>query len=903
MPYTCHRRARASSWAAVIRVPRNLKLLIVGAFTGAVFHDWISQSESNERSSKESTVPGVNLTHDEAKERAKLIKIESYDIDLDLTSGVETFISTTTIKFNGLKPGASTFIDAVGKAVVSATLNGVALDTANFDGETIHIPSIAETNELKLVIEGIYSKSGEGLHRFVDPVDDEVYLYTQHETADARRTFPCFDQPDLKATFSITALVPDHWEVISNNPAESITDASATTKRWVFKRTPVLSTYLTAIVAGPYAKVNDVYKGEKDVPLGLYCRKSLAPHMDSEELFKITKQGFAFFEKEFGLAYPFDKYDQLAVAEFNAGAMENAGCVTFAEDYFVFRSKVTDKNYNWRANVILHEMAHMWFGDLVTMTWWDDLWLNESFAEWASYYTLELATRFTNSWTVFNSERKDWAYRQDQLSSTHPIVVAMEDMEAVRTNFDGIAYAKGASVLQQLVSHVGKDKFLEGLRKYFAKHAWGNTTLNDLLVELEAVSGRDLKPWVATWLQTAGVNTLRPSLVAENGVYKSVKVIQEAPLMPVGSTELRPHRMGVGLYDLVGQALVRRKSVTFDLFGASTEVPGMAGEKLADLVLLNDYDLSYAKIRFDDNSVSTLKEHLGDIQDPLSRALCWGGVWDMLRDAELAASDYVPLVLNALAGEVDAAVVGTTLNQLNAAVELFATDAHRSSLRAERAIGIEALLDGTESGSDLQLIYARAFASTATSPVQYAKVRSMLEGKLDGLVVDADLRWHFLNALVERGMATIQEIDAELERDKTANGLRSAAYARAAFPNAEAKAEAFRSAIYDGLSNHIQIATIQGFNRPLHRELVAGYADTYFEIVAKVWEKETYEIAGNIVTGLFPTYQVSSATLKKTEDWLSGPGKDAPNGLRRLMSENRDAMARALKTQAKDAQA
>ena len=392
-------------------------------------------------------MPGVNLTRVEANERSALIKVDSYDIDLDLTLGAETFISKTTVKFSSLKPGATTFIDAVGKKVIAATLNGAPLDVANYDGETIHLPSLAPTNELFLEIEGIYSKSGEGLHRFVDPADNEVYLYTQLAVADARKTFPCFDQPDLKATFAFTTLVPGHWEVISNNPVESITEVGATTKRWVFTRTPVLSTYLAAIVAGPYHRVNDIYVGEKTVPLGLFCRKSLASSLDADEIFKITKQGFAFYEKEFGLAYPFDKYDQLAVAEFNAGAMENAGCVTFAEDYFVFRSKVTDKSYNWRANVILHEMAHMWFGDLVTMSWWDDLWLNESFAEWASYFTLEQATRFTNSWTVFNAERKNWAYRQDQLSSTHPIVVDMHDLEAVKSNFDGITYAKGASVL------------------------------------------------------------------------------------------------------------------------------------------------------------------------------------------------------------------------------------------------------------------------------------------------------------------------------------------------------------------------------------------------------------------------------------------------------------------------
>ncbi len=844
---------------------------------------------------------GVNLKHAEAKERASLVKVDSYDIYLDLTAGPDIFVSTTVIKFAGLKPGATTFIDAVGRSVRTATLNGADIDVSNYDGETIFLPALAAQNELHLVIEGIYSKSGEGLHRFVDPADGEIYLYTQHETADARRTFPCFDQPDLKATFAISTLAPAHWEVISNNAAEKVADLGST-KRWDFKRTPVISTYLTAIVAGAYHRVDDVYIGQKTVPLGLFCRKSLAEHMDSDELFKLTKQGFAFYEKEFGLAYPFDKYDQLAVAEFNAGAMENVGCVTFGEDYFVFRSKVTEKNYNWRANVILHEMAHMWFGDLVTMTWWEDLWLNESFAEWASYVALEKATRFTNSWTVFNAERKNWPYRQDQLSSTHPIVVEMEDMEAVQANFDGISYAKGASVLQQLVSHVGQEKFLEALRTYFAKHAWGNTTLNDLLVELEAVSGRNLKPWVSTWLQTAGVNTLRPELHIADGVYTSITVKQEPPLVPVGSTELRPHRMAVGLYDLKDGSLVRRKSAEIDLAGASTVVTELAGEKVADLVLLNDRDLTYGKIRFDENSIATLKEHLGDLQDPLSRALCWSAVWDMLRDGELAASDYVALVINALAGEQDAAVVQMTLIQLESAVELFAAPANRSKLRAEEAIGIEALLDGTEPGSDLQLLFARTFAGTATSAEQVTKVRSMLDGKVAGLTVDADLRWHLLNCLIERGAATSAELDAELVRDNTANGLRYAAYARAAFPTKEVKATAFESATTSGLSNHIQIATIRGFQRPIQRELLSDYVDRYFDIVFNVWNTESYEMASNVAMLLYPTYIISNETLAKTENWLATIGKDAPNGLRRIMAENRDAMARALNAQAKDAE-
>jgi len=843
-------------------------------------------------------VPGVNLTRAEAKERSSLIKVNSYEVDLDLTSGTETFIVKTRVKFKGLKPGASTFIDAVGKKVITSTLNGVEFDP-KFDGESIFIPAIAAENDLFIEIEAIYSNSGEGLHRFQDPADGEVYLYSQHEVADARRTFPCFDQPDLKATFAISALAPTNWEVISNNPVQSKTDEGGK-RRWVFTKTPLLSTYLTALVAGPYYFVESTYEGQKTVPMGLYCRKSLAKHMDAEELFDITRKGFAYYEKEFGLAYPFDKYDQIAVAEFNAGAMENAGCVTFAEDYFVFRSKVTDKNYNWRANVILHEMAHMWFGDLVTMEWWDDLWLNESFAEWASYYTLAQATRFTNSWTVFNAERKNWAYRQDQLSSTHPIVVDMEDLEAVKTNFDGITYAKGASVLQQLVVHVGKENFIKGLRQYFAKHAWGNTTLNDLLVELEAASGRDLKPWVSTWLQTAGVNTWRPELNISGDTYTSISVKQEVPLVPAGSKELRPHRMAVGLYDLKDGKVVCRKSVELDVSGSTTVVEALAGEKTADLVVLNDRDLSYGKLRFDDRSVATLKDHLGDIEDPLTRALAWSATWDMLRDGELAASDYVPMAVKALAGEDDVAVVSMTLTQLGTAVELYAADKNRDALRKQLADGVEKLLNSASSGSDLQLQYARSLASAAVSDAQVSRIRDFLDGKLEGLTVDADLRWHFIGCLVERNKATIAEVEKELESDKSANGEKAAAFARAAVPTAEAKKAAFELASSLGVSNHIQIQAIQGFNRPGQRELTAPYATKYFEMVLEYWNSHTFEFASNFASLLFPTFQVSKATLEATEGWLAGAGKDAPHGLRRVVSEQRDALARALKAQAKD---
>lgn len=451
-----------------------------------------------------------NLTREQAVERASLITVASYQIDLDLTDshggpGERTFRSVTTVVFDALA-GADTVIDIAADTVRGATLNGRDLDVSGYDESTgIELRGLADRNVVVVDADCRYSNTGEGLHRFVDPVDNETYLYSQFETADAKRMFACFDQPDLKATFDVRVTAPRHWKVISNGATVSVTDGLHT-----FATTPRMSTYLVALIAGPYAEWKDAYTDEHgEIPLGIYCRASLAPYMDAERLFTQTKQGFGFYHKNFGLPYAFGKYDQLFVPEFNAGAMENAGAVTFLEDY-VFRSKVTRASYERRAETVLHEMAHMWFGDLVTMAWWDDLWLNESFATFASVLCQSEATEFTEAWTTFATVEKSWAYRQDQLPSTHPIAADIPDLAAVEVNFDGITYAKGASVLKQLVAYVGLEHFLAGLRDYFRTHAFGNATFDDLVAALEKASGRDLSDWGQQWLKTTGLNTLRP---------------------------------------------------------------------------------------------------------------------------------------------------------------------------------------------------------------------------------------------------------------------------------------------------------------------------------------------------------------------------------------------------------
>jgi aminopeptidase N len=845
-------------------------------------------------------VSGTNITQIEAAERSELIKVSSYKIDLDLTTGAETFLVKTTVEFAGLKPGATTFIDCVGKRVVSAKLNGADFDP-KFDGESIFLPEIAANNVLEIEHEGIYSNSGEGLHRFVDPADNEVYLYTQFETGDARRMYACFDQPDQKATFTISTITPKHWEVISNYGIEATKDLDGDRKHIQFATSQVISTYVTAIVAGPYMSVHDEYKGEKTIPLGIYARKSFFKHVDAENIFEVTKQGFAYFEKTFGLAYPFGKYDQIAVAEYNWGAMENVGCVTFHEDVLIFRSKVTERNYISRATTIHHEMAHMWFGDLVTMKWWQDLWLNESFAEWASYMSVSESTQYKHAWTEFNSVRKNWAYRVDQMTSTHPIAVEMEDLDAVRTNFDGISYAKGASVLQQLVAHVGRDNFLAGLRKYFAKHAYKNTELSDLITELESVSGKNLTAWVGTWLRTSGVNTLRPVITLNGDNYASVSVKQEVPPMPIGSKELRPHRLYVGLFDIKGDALVRRESIEVDVAGELTEIKEFAGKKAADLLLINDHDQTYAKLRFDERSVETMKKYLGQLDDSLARGLIWASLWDSTRDGELAASDYITIALNALKGESDISMITATFMQIDTAIWAYVAPKNREVVRLAVANAAEALLDGAKPGSDHQLQYARAFANNAVTPAQFDRLKAMLDGSVNGLNVDAELRWYIFICGVKRGVFGPTEIAAEGDRDKTAHGKQYVAYAHAAIPTREAKVAAFKSVTTDDLSNTIHSYKCRGFNENIHCDLLEAFVDDYFDAILKVWNTKGFEIAETTATLMFPTWAISEATVAKAQHWLDVTGKDASHALRRSVTEGRDAMTRALKARAVDA--
>ncbi|WP_416980813.1 aminopeptidase N [Streptomyces sp. T028] len=854
-------------------------------------------------------MPGTNLTREEAQQRAKLLTVDSYEIDLDLSGAQEggTYRSVTTVRFDVAEGGTESFIDLVAPAVHEVTLNGDPLDAAEvFDDSRIALPGLLQgRNVLRVVADCAYTNTGEGLHRFVDPVDEQAYLYTQFEVPDARRVFASFEQPDLKATFQFTVKAPTGWTVISNSPTPEPKDDV-----WVFEPTPRISSYITALIVGPYHSVHSVYeKDGQSVPLGIYCRPSLAEFLDSDAIFEVTRQGFDWFQEKFDYTYPFKKYDQLFVPEFNAGAMENAGAVTIRDQY-VFRSKVTDAAYELRAETILHELAHMWFGDLVTMEWWNDLWLNESFATYTSiacqaYYP---ESRWPHSWTTFANSMKTWAYRQDQLPSTHPIMAEIRDLDDVLVNFDGITYAKGASVLKQLVAYVGMDEFFKGVQAYFKAHAYGNTRLSDLLGALEKTSGRDLKAWSKAWLETAGINVLRPEIETDaNGVITSFAIRQEAPALPAGAKgepTLRPHRIAVGLYDLddASGKLVRGERVELDVDGELTVVPQLVGKRRPAVVLLNDDDLSYAKVRLDEQSLAFVTEHLGDFESSLPRALCWASAWDMTRDAELPTRDYLSLVLSGIGKESDIGVVQSLHRQVKLAIDLYGDPAAREALLTRWTDATLAHLRAAEAGGDHQLAWARAFAATARTPEQLDLLEALLEGSqtIEGLVVDTELRWAFVQRLAAVGRFDEAEISGEYERDKTAAGERHAATARAARPTPEAKAEAWASVVEsDKLPNAVQEAVIGGFVQTDQRELLAPYTEKYFEAVKGIWDTRSHEIAQQIAVGLYPAIQVSQETLDRTDAWLSSAEPNA--ALRRLVSEARAGVERALKAQAADA--
>ena len=856
------------------------------------------------------TVRVPNLTREDARHRARLLRVESYDVLLDLTDASggpseRTFRSRTTIRFTAATPGASTFLDVVAERFHEVSLNGQPVDVSGYEpADGIVLPDLAEHNVAVVDADLLYTTNGQGLHRFVDPIDNEAYLYSQFETTDAKRMYACFDQPDLKASFTLHVTAPAHWKVVSNGAVTAVKDAEdgQQVRTTHFATTPRMSTYITALVAGPFFQATDHHDG---IDLGLYCRNSLAEHFDTDELFTITKQGFDWYHRHFGYRYAFGKYDQLCVPEFNSGAMENAGCVTMSEDY-VFTSRVTDERRERRATTVLHEMAHMWFGDLVTMRWFDDLWLNESFAEWAANMAQSEATKWPGIWTTFANTEKTWAYRQDQFPSTHPIACEIEDAEAVEVNFDGITYAKGASVLKQLVAYVGLPQFLAGIRQYFAEHAYSNTTLGDLLATLNATSGRELSDWAKVWLETSGISTLSPELELDSeGRFSSFAVCQDAPRDTSSDNTVRPHRLAIGLYsyDDAG-ALVRVHRAEVDVDGERTPIAELVGQQRPDLVLLNDDDLTYCKLRLDPHSLHTLRHGgLAALQDSLARTLCWSAAWEMVRDAQLAARHYIALVTDAAGSESTISVVQSVTKYALQALEMYADQDWAQAARVRFADLALANARAAVPGSDHQLAWVHALLNSAGTEEQLDFAAGLLSGEqqLEGLAVDTDLRWLILRALVANGRAGEAEIADAAAADPSAAGARHAATARARIPTAEAKAAAWTLMVDNSeLSTAMRRAVMEGFRDRWRPELLTSYTTRFFEEADGLWDRLSTETAKFMVIGLFPNWSsaIDSETLRLADEFLADTSR--PAALQRLISEGRSEVARAVAARAVD---
>ena len=866
--------------------------------------------------------PNENLTRDEAAWRAQNIIWHSADVELDVSNATDpnqgSYRSVTTLRFTSKHP--QTFIDFIHDTVEEINVNGtmIAVDEAVVDARIyLQDLDIQAVNTVVITGRALYSRSGEGMHRFVDPQDGQTYLYTQFEPADARRVFACFEQPDLKTSYRFIVRGPEDWHLASNQPAESQNLHEDGTKTVTFAPTPPISSYITTVLAGPYHVVRDEHtvmlsSGEPlRIELAASCRASLAEDFDAEEILKVTKQGLTYFHELFDYPYPWGKYDSAFVPEYNLGAMENPGLVTFTERY-VFTSHATEAQHEQRANTIMHEMAHMWFGDLVTMKWWDDLWLKESFADYIGTLANDQATDFATAWTTFAARRKAWAYVADQMPTTHPIVADITDLQAADQNFDGITYAKGASVLKQLAAFVGDEAFRDAARAYFVKHEYANTSLDDFLAALEQASGRNMGDWADAWLRTSGVPHLGVELELDaQNVVRSAALVQRGTDPVSGEPILRPHVLTVGSYELEEGRLVRQDSQRVELNGERVELEFLVGRPAPAVLLPNDGDETYAIIEFDERSQQNLLQHLGGLNASLPRATCWASLWDAVRGARLAAQDYVAALLQHAATVEDAGVFAVLMDQLLTSVNRYLAPPLREDARQKAATALTGWLTQLEAGSDNQTTTARTLARLARAGVAEDVVDAFLASEPNqyGVKVDEQLQWLSWQALAAaRGLDESDEVRmrAALDANATSVAQNAVRTALAARPVSEVKEQAFAQVLQardqDGeLSNDALSATAEGFTIG-SRELLAGFEERYWPQISEVFDSMSMEFSTRVIRGLFPRSQELSEepddnpALKAVTEWLE-KNTEAPRALRRILLEERAELQRSLDAQ------
>ena len=834
------------------------------------------------------------LTQDEAEARAGRVSHASYELHIDLARGANGYRGHVTLRFQ-LAGAGDLLLDFRGKEIELLELNGDPAEPA-WDGYRLTLPgdALRAHNTVRVVYENDYDHGGDGFHQFIDPEDGEEYLYTNFEPYAAHRLFPCFDQPDIKADYTLTVTAPPQWELIANSLELTVEKLDDGRILHQFKKTEPFSSYLFALIAGPYHTFRDRHRG---IPLGFFCRRSLVQHVDIDELWQVTKQGLDFYSSFFDYAYPFTKYDQVFVPEFNAGAMENVGAVTHNE-YLVFRDPPTETQRSQRANVLLHEMAHMWFGNLVTMRWWNDLWLNESFAEYMAHVATDEATRFETAWQEFN-RRKAWAYRQDQLATTHPIAGQVADTDETLLNFDGITYAKGAAVIKQLVAAMQIDGFRDAMRRYFRRHAFGNTTLAQFLEALQEGVGRDLHEWAHVWLETPSLNTVAASWELDGERMSAMRITQTAP---EDYPTLRPHYMDIAVVREEGGGLVV-DSLPVEIDGAEAEVPGAAGRPAPAMVVPNHNDHAFVKVALDPASLQFLRGNLQRVDDPLLRQLIWQALWNMVRDQQLTSFDYLDLAASKVSAERDEELIEAILGNVQAAIARYVPDERREALAHRLSEVAWEALNGAPAG-DLQIIWARALIALAISHEDIERCGRLADGDLSvqGLTVDQDMRWDIAVRYVAYGLANGRErLGAERERDPSDRGQRAALRGEVSEPDAGKKAAAWQRFHEQGEqaygSLHLTAAAMSGFHWWTQRDLLDPYVERFFEQLPEVFEQRDHEFARSYFGALFPGHRVEGAVLERGERLLEEVGDRLPL-LTRTLREANDDLDRAIKCRA-----
>jgi len=807
----------------------------------------------------------ANLTQTEAMLRAQIISDVKYQLAVEMDNASETFHGTAQIEFSRKDSPHDLFLDLKnGAKIEKFEMNGKAY-TPVFMQHRVILPQAmlaVGANKVVIAYTQSYDHNGRGLNRFVDPEDKRVYFHSQFEAYDAHQMFPCFDQPDIKATMRMTVTAPKAWEVISTT-RETSKKVSGDNAIWTFAETPKISTYLFSLHAGPFAKWESK---AGNIPLRLFARQALKKFVVAKDWFTPTKAGLKFYGEYFGYPYPFKKYDQIIVPEFTAGAMENVAAITFTER-FIHRSAATYKEREGLSSVILHEMAHMWFGDLVTMQWWNGLWLNESFATYMSALSMSRATEFKDSWMSFYSGGKTGAYVEDQLVTTHPIEANIPDTDTAFSNFDSITYGKGASVLKQLSFYLGEDMFRNGLKIYFKNYAYSNSRLEDFLGSLEQASGKDLKTWSKTWLEMAGVDTVSAEYTCDAGKVTgfALKLIG-----PNGEPTLREHRTQVGLFQEKNGKIVPLKTANVLYKGERTEVAELNGLECPAMVYPNDQDQDYVKVSIDPRTLETAKTSLSKIASPFTRLMFWPNLYSMVRDMQLMPQDYLKMVVENLPGETDLTIGNAIMRSLGRVIVFLpqATDAQKQTRLAligdvEKAVWKK--IDGKTS-ADWKKMALETYSDIAESQQAKDNLMSVLEGKIKwkGVVIDADRRWDMIIRLSALGDSRVEPILAhQREVDKSSRGVDNALAADASKPSLEVKNEWITKILSRADMSYDQKRTIlRNFLPRQQDDLRASLSDKYYSTLPGLVKTADLEFSDLYAGSMVPATCTQASALR-----------------------------------------